>query len=105
MKTTSKSSRFIKTCTFVKLRKGCSSNGGSSSIDQRGGGGATNSNKNKQNSLLTASKRASQRKSSGYESSAGGVDSSERDSIDSLKGLDSSETKEKVSTYSQGYIY
>ena len=92
VKTTSKSSRFIKTCTFVKLRKGMN---GSSSLDQRGGGGASNSNKNKQNSLLTASKRASQRKSSGYESSAGGVDSSERDSIDSLKGLES-ETKEKV---------
>lgn len=68
---------------------------GSSSLDQRGGGGASNSNKNKQNCLLTASKRASQRKSSGYESSAGGVDSSERDSIDSLKGLES-EMKEKV---------
>jgi hypothetical protein len=63
------SSRFIKTCTFVKLRS-------------KGGRGAS-TNK----TPITASKRASQRKSSGYESSAGGVDSSERDSIDSLKGI------------------
>ena len=85
VKTTSKSSRFIKTCTFVKLRKGCSGNGNSG---DRGGGGGASTNK----SLLTASKRASQRKSSGYESSGnGGVDSSERDSIDSLKGLEGPE--------------
>ena len=37
--------------------------------------------------MLDLSKRASHRKSSGYESSAGGVDSSERDSVDSLKGI------------------
>ena len=81
-------SKFIKTCTFVKLR----SKGGGGS----GGRGAsstttTNSSKNSSSNLL-ASKRTSERKSSGYESSsAGGVDSSERDSIDSLKGLASSD--------------
>ena len=69
-------SKFIKTCTFVKLRS-------------KGGRGANSST----NNLLT-SKRTSERKSSGYESSAGGVDSSERDSIDSLKdGLDEAVNK------------
>ncbi len=67
-----KSSRFIKTCTFVKLRS-------------KGGRGAsasnTNSNANKSTNTLDLSKRASHRKSSGYESSA------ERDSVDSLKGI------------------
>ena len=71
-------SKFIKTCTFVKLRS-------------KGGGRGANSSTN--NNLLT-SKRTSERKSSGYESSAGGVDSSERDSIDSLKdGLDEAVNK------------
>ena len=97
VKTTSKSSRFIKTCTFVKLRKGSSTNSNSShngnNVDcSRGGGGAlTNKQTNKNGLLIATSKRASQRKSSGYESSPGGVDSSERDSIDSLKGLDCGE--------------
>ena len=91
-----KSSRFIKTCTFVKLRKGSNSSatsGGGGNGNGKGGGGANSCNKITKNGLLVAaSKRASQRKSSGYESSAGGVDSSERDSIDSLKGLDEAPT-------------
>ena len=80
----SRPSRFIKTCTFVKLRR---SGDPKSSI---GGGGASKIN-------MAASNRGSQRKSSGYESSAGGVDSSERDSIDSLKALEPTEQPQKKS--------
>lgn len=85
-----KPSRFIKTCTFVKLRKNLTG----------GGGGASSSM-----TLNTNKNRTSQRKSSGYESSERGVDSSERDSIDSLKGLDSPPSKTvEILKYEESFI-